>query len=151
MPGRGSIETTNLVGAAVALLIYALVILVFVSRLAGNVRAERGLGVAVIALAVPLLCLLFASGGSGRGPLYVVQLCLMIAYLVVELLLDYVFKIDFRNVRWMVVSYVTLFFAATGGMLGVASQAGKGWMYSSIVLFLVMAVLAFVQRAVTGM
>jgi hypothetical protein len=151
MPGKGVTETTNTVGAVVTLLIFALIILVFVSRLAGSARAERGLGLALIALAVPLLGLLVASRGGGRGALYVVQLGLMVAYLVAELLLDYVFRVDFRSVRWMVIGYVTLFFAATGGMLGVASQAGKVWMYSSIVLFLVMAVLAFVQRAVTGM
>lgn len=86
-----------------------------------------------------------------RPPLYFVQLGLMIVYFLVELLLDYILKIDFRSVRWMTITYVTLFFAATGGMLGVASHAGRGWSYASIALFLVMAVLAFVQRAVTGM
>ena len=68
-----------------------------------------------------------------------------------ELLLDYVFKIEFRQVRWMVISYVTLFFAGTGGMIGVAAEAGRSWSVSSVVLFLIMAVLAVVQRAKTGM
>ena len=40
----------------------------------------------------------------------------MLAWLVVEALLDYILKIDFRQVRWMVISYVTLFFAAAGGI-----------------------------------
>ena len=53
--------------------------------------------------------------------------------------------------RWMVISYVVLFFAGTGGLLGVASNAGRGWSISAIILFLIMAVLTFVQRAVTGM
>ena len=50
----------------------------------------------------------------------------------------------------MVISFVVLFFAAAGGMLGVAANAGRGWTISGVILFLVMAVLAFVQRAVTG-
>lgn len=69
----------------------------------------------------------------------------------VELLLDYILKIDFRNVGWMVISYVVLFFAGTGGMLGVAANAGRGWTILAVILFLVMAALAFIQRAVTGM
>ena len=69
----------------------------------------------------------------------------------VELLLDYVLKIEFRQVTWTVISYVMLFFAATGGMLGVAANGGRVWMISAVILYLVMAVLAFVQRAVTGM
>ena len=72
-------------------------------------------------------------------------------WLVVELLLDYILKIDFRNVRWMVISYVVLYFAGAGGMLGVAANAGRGWMILAITLFLVAAALAFIQRAVTGM
>ena len=39
----------------------------------------------------------------------------LLAYLLVEFLLDYVLKIEFRQVRWRVICYVTLFFA--GGKL----------------------------------
>jgi hypothetical protein len=52
---------------------------------------------------------------------------------------------------WMTISYVVLFFASAGGLLGIASYAGRTWTVSAVILFLVMAVLAFVQRAVTGM
>ena len=75
----------------------------------------------------------------------------MLVWLIVESLLDYILKIDFRNVGWMVISYVVLFFAGTGGMLGVAANAGRGWTILAAILFLVMAALAFIQRAVTGM
>jgi hypothetical protein len=75
----------------------------------------------------------------------------MLAWLVMEALLDYILKLDFRNVRWMLISYVVLFFAGTGGMLGVAADAGRNWSMTAIVLFLLMTVLTFVQRAVTGM
>ena len=68
-----------------------------------------------------------------------------------EFLLDYALKIEFRQTRWMVISYVVLYFARTGGMLGVAANAGRGWTISAVILFLVTAVLAFVQRSVTGM
>jgi len=35
-------------------------------------------------------------------------------------------------------------------MLGVAANAGRGWTILAVILFLVMAALAFIQRAVTG-
>jgi hypothetical protein len=50
-----------------------------------------------------------------------------------------------------VIGYVVLFFAGIGGMLGVAANAGRGWNIAALALFLIMAVLTFVQRAVTGM
>jgi hypothetical protein len=87
----------------------------------------------------------------GRPALYYIQVSCMLAWLVVEALLDYILKVDFRNVRWILISYVVLFFAGTGGMLGVAANAGRDWSIAAIVLFFLMTVLTFVQRAVTGM
>ena len=75
----------------------------------------------------------------------------MLAWLVMEALLDYVLKVDFRNTMWIVIPYVVMFFAGTGGMLGVAVYAGRRWTVSAIILFFIMAVLVFVQRAITGM
>ena len=151
MPFRCTPQSANLVGAVVAILVYVLTILVFSARLSGSSRTEHWLGLMLILLALPLVYLLIVAGGHARPPLYYVQLSLMLLYLLVELLLDYVLKLDFRSVRWMVISYVTLFFAGTGGMIGVASQAGKPWTVSAVVLFLLMAALAFFQRAKTGM
>ena len=75
----------------------------------------------------------------------------MMGFIIIELLLDYVFKVDFRNTRWMTITYVMLFFAGTGGMIGIASQAGKLWAILAIILFFIMTTLVFVQRAKTGM
>lgn len=151
MRSRGEMAALNLTGAVVTLLIYSLTIAVFVARLTAHPTLELRLGVVLVLLTVPLLYLLLKAPASGRSGLYFVQLSLMLAYLLAELLLDYVFRLDFRSVRWMTVVYVTLFFAATGGMLGVASAAGKAWSYGAIGLFLLMALLAFVQRRLTGM
>jgi len=51
----------------------------------------------------------------------------------------------------MTILYVMCFFAGTGGLIGIASLAGKRWGTAAIVLFLVMTFLAFFQRAKTGM
>ena len=146
-----SLGPADLIGAIAAVLIYALAILVFIARLAGSPRTEHWLGLALVSMAVPLVYLLVIAGGHARPPLYYVQLLLMVAYLVVELLLDYVLKLEFRSIRWMAIAYVMLFFSGTGGMIGVASHAGEPWMYTAIGLFLSMAILAFVQHAKTGL
>ena len=145
------LEKTNLLGAIVAVVFYVLVILIFAARLAGRPRLEHYLGYAMFLLAVPLAYLLVKAPSLQRPALYYVQIVLLLVYLAAEALLDYIFKTDFRQVRWMTIAYVTLFFAASGGMLGVAALAGKSWSVASISLFLAMAVLAFVQRSITGM
>jgi RimJ/RimL family protein N-acetyltransferase len=50
----------------------------------------------------------------------------------------------------MAITYVTFYFAALGGMIGVSSLAGRTWTTSAVILFLIALALALFQRAVTG-
>jgi len=145
------LEKTNLLGAITAIAFFVSAILVFVFRLLGKTQYENWIGYFEFLLAIPLIYLLIQAPQLGRPALYYIQIACMLAWLILEALLDHILKVDFRITRWMVISYVVLFFAGTGGLLGVASNAGRGWSISAIILFLIMAVLTFVQRAVTGM
>jgi hypothetical protein len=145
------ITKLNLFGAYVAVFILLTSSLVFIFRLLNQQKAEYWSGIALIITIVPLCFLLYNSSQYKRPPIYFIQLGLIILFIIVELLLDYIFKVDFRHSKWMVISYVTLFFAATGGMIGVASQAGKYWTFSAVFLFLIMTALAFIQHAKTGL
>lgn len=145
------LEKANLLGAIVAVAFYVSAILVFAFRLIGKPQYGHWIGYFEFLLAIPLIFLLLKAPLLDRPALYYIQIACMLAWLVVEALLDYILMIDFRNVQWMIISYVVLFFAGTGGMLGVASNAGREWSISAIILFLIMAILTFVQRAVTGM
>jgi hypothetical protein len=144
------LEKTNLLGAVTAIAFFVSAILVFVFRLLGKPQYENWISYFEFLLAIPLIYLLIQAPKLKRPALYYIQFGCMLAWLALEALLDYILRVDFRNIRWMVIGYVVLFFAGTGGLLGVASNAGRGWSISAIILFLIMAVLAFVQRAVTG-
>jgi hypothetical protein len=147
----GMLEKVNILGAGVALAFYLSAMLVFISRLVDHRQIGTWIGYFEFLLAIPLIYLLSTGPQLQRPVLYYLQVGLMLAWLLVEFLLDYAWKVDFRQVRWIVIGYVVLFFAGTGGMLGVAALAGRAWTIAALVLFLVMAVLTFVQRALTGM
>jgi len=145
------LERTNQLGAIVTVAIFVLYISLFVLRLLDRAALGHRIATVQFLAVLPLVYLLFTARQLERPTLYYIQISLMLVFLLVELLLDYLLMIEFRQVRWMVISYVTLFFASTGGLLGLAATAGRAWTISSGLLFLVMAILAFVQRAVTGM
>lgn len=144
-------ERMDLLGAILAVSLYSLYILLFVFRLLDQVRAGHWIASLQFLAAIPLVYLLLKGPQLGRPGIYYLQIGLMLVFLLVELLLDYIYLVNFRQVRWMVISYVVLFFAATGGLLGVAAYAGRTWTMAAVILYLIMAVLAFVQRALTGM
>jgi hypothetical protein len=141
----------DLLGAIAAHVVFVSSILTFSSRMLFRTGPGHWIGIPILLMAFPLAYLLVRAPEFDRPPIYYVQVGVMLAWLLVLLAVDYVFRYDFRQTRWMVISYVVLYFAGLGGMIGIASQAGRGWMISAIVLFLIAGVLAFVQRAVTGL
>ena len=146
------IEQVNLIGGIITLAYFSAMIVIFALRLLGKADLGKTLGLVQTLIAIPLVgYLLYTAWQLDRPKLYYIQISLFLAFLIVELLIDFILRIDFRQVRWMVITYVTFFFAAAGGMIGVAGYAGIGWTIAAVILFLIMAVLAFVQRAVTGM
>lgn len=145
------VEQLNRLGAVVAIVFFLSAILVFVFRLVGKPQYGQWMGYLEFLLAIPLIYLLITAPRYQRPPIYTIQIGCILVWLAVSALLDYILKIDFRSTRWMVIAYVVLFFAGSGGLLGIAALAGRQWTIPAVALFLIMAVLAFVQRGVTGM
>jgi RsiW-degrading membrane proteinase PrsW (M82 family) len=69
---------------------------------------------------------------------------IIIAYLILEILLDYVLRIPFREILAIHVPYIVVFYAALFSMIAVSFEKNKKMGYSVIVTFLIlMACLAF--------
>ena len=143
-------EKMDLIGAIVAHVVFISSIITFASRMIFKLKPGHWVGIPILLMIFPLGYLLLKAPEFNRPILYYVQIGTMLVWLIALFLVDYVLKYDFRQTQWMVISYVVLYFAGMGGMIGIAAEAGRGWTISAIVLFLIAAVLAFVQRAVTG-
>jgi len=149
---KASTETVaDLVGAMTANVYMLMIIAVFVARILGLFEISRWIGFASSLVIFPLLYLFAVGLGTGRRKIYFAWLALMVLFALFELVVDQILMIDIRSARWTVVPYVVFFFAATGGMIGGAAQAGRAWSISTSMVFIAMAVLAFVQRAMTGL
>lgn len=141
----------NLLGSSIAIIILLVCCLIFIFRIIGQNKTEYWLGIILIATALPLFYLLLTASHFNRPILFYLQIAIMIIFLAVELFLDYIFKVDFRNIKWLAIPYVILFFAGTGGMIGIASQSGRFVTIIAVVLFFIMTFLAFYQHFRTGM
>ncbi len=144
-------RTANLVGAITANVYMLLVIAMFTARILGWLEIGRWTGIISSLVIIPLIYLFIVGLKTDRRMIYFVWLVLMILFSLFELIVDDMLEVDFRSVQWAVVPYVMFFFAATGGMIGVAMQAGKPWTRLTCIMFLIMAIMAFVQRGITGL
>ena len=148
---RSREERLNLLGAVVAHVIFISSIVTFAGRMLFDLGPGHWIGTPILLMALPLGYLLVVARKLRRPPLYYVQISIMLLWLIALFMIDYVFKYDFRDTRWMVIGYVTLYFAGIGGMIGISALAGKAWTRSAVILFFIAGILAFVQRAVTGL
>jgi hypothetical protein len=143
-------EKLDILGAVVAHVIFISSIITFASRIIFGLKPGHWVGTPILLMVFPLCYLLLKGPEFNRPFLYYVQIGIMLAFLILLFLVDYVLKYDFRQTQWMVIGYVVLYFAGAGGMIGVAALAGRAWMISAIILFFITLILAFVMRAVTG-
>ena len=145
------LKNTNNLGILVTLFLYVLYILMFGLRLVGRTKLGHWLASLQFLSVIVFIYLLLKAPQFNRPFLYTLQIGLMLCFLLVEFVLDYILKLDFRQIRWVVITYVTFFFAATGGLLGlVAMKRDRLWTIIAVILILIMAALAFISRAVTG-
>ncbi len=144
------VERLNLIGAITATVIFASSIITFSSRMIFGLGPGHWVGIPILLMAFPLGYLVLTAPSANRPFLYYLQAGIMLLWIITLFLVDYIFNYDFRQTQWMVITYVIFYFAGAGGMIGIASLAGRSWTISSIVLFFIALILAFVQRAVTG-
>jgi hypothetical protein len=140
----------DLLGAITGHVVFISSIITFASRMLFKLKPGHWVGIPILLMAFPLAYLLVRAPEFDRPFLYYIQIGVMLVWLIVLFLVDYVLKYDFRQTQWMVIGFVVLYFAGMGGMIGIAAQAGRRWTVSAIILFLIATGLAFVQRAVTG-
>jgi len=116
-----------LIGAITANVYMLLVMAVFIARILGQFQTGQWIGLASTLALIPLAYLFVVGLNTNRRRIYFVWLGLMILFVLFELIVDHILSIDFRSIQWAVALYVMFFFGATGGMIGVAAQAGKPW------------------------
>lgn len=97
---------------------------VFLARARGLERTEYVLGLVVVALALPIIVIVVLNVLHQRAWWTIVLPLPLILYCLVELLLDYILKLAFRNTG-LVWLYIPIFYLGLWGMIGYAFLIGR--------------------------
>jgi hypothetical protein len=100
---------------------------IFVAQKHGRQDLTRRLGITWLALAVPLSVVFVRYLVAGRATWIVVYFAAILVYMLVELLLDYVFKVDFRARKITHIPYIVLEYVALFGLIGIAFDIDRAW------------------------
>ena len=125
-----------------------IMVAIFLSRPAGRKRLEYWLGIANLALILPLAAGILFNLSAGREWWATVLPALLLAFLLLELLLDYILKLQFRQTR-LLGPYLLLYYAAQMGMIGYAFLVSEPWGFVTLVTyFLCLGATAYSYRKV---
>jgi len=128
---------------AIANLFNLLIVGIMLSRPGQKEKLERALGLIVVILTFPLLGGMFVNFYYQRPWWTIVLPGILIFFCFLEFLLDYVFKISFRQSRWLW-GYLLFFYLAQWGMIGYGF--GVNWIFGFVTLltyFLSLAATAY--------
>jgi len=118
---------------AVANLTNLLMAGIFLARFrgAGGGRVEYNLGLVAVAMIIPLVVVIIVNLVGKRELWTVVLPAVLVVYLLAEFLLDYVFKIPFRQ-NALLWPYIFLYYAGLMAMIGYTFLVGK--VYGAVTL-----------------
>ena len=101
-----------------------LMAILFVCRKKGLERAEYFLGLIIVATILPLMIILVLNLLENRELWFYLLIIPIILFLLVEWVLDYLLKIDFRNTS-IIWPYISLYYLALMGLIGYSFLVNK--------------------------
>ncbi len=119
---------------AVANLINLLLVVMFTARGRKNEKLERVTGLIIVAMAVPLAAASLLGALERRAWWTWGLPLLMVAFCVVEYLVDYAGKVEFRGRRAMK-PYLMLFYLALMAMIGYSFLLGRTYGYVTLATY----------------
>jgi hypothetical protein len=143
MSADGTVRVLDTGLCVIAVLVNLLMIGIFLSRPAGLRRLERTLGLVLEALGVFVAAAAIWNALSGREWWAVALPALLVAFLLVELVLEYILQFDFRHSP-LLGPYLLLYYLALMGMIGYAFLVSRTWgMLVLVTYFLQLAATAY--------
>jgi hypothetical protein len=104
-----------------------LIACILVAEERGRVDLRRKFGALWLCLAVPLAIVFFNDLIIGREPWIMICFGLIFLYMLVEWLLDYVWKFEFRNKLSLHVPYIMLEYLALFSLIAISFSIDRTW------------------------
>jgi len=138
---------SDLIFALTAIAFMLLLAVLLAAQKNQRVKTTRGIGVVWLLLAVPFAIVFSRYLAEGRGVWSLLPLSLVLLYMLVKALLDFVFKIDFRRRRITRLATLTLMCLALFSLIWIAFGIAPSWGTPILIAFGILAVsLIFLYR-----
>ena len=109
-----------------------------------EMRLVHLIGIGLISLGIPFLIVLYHTLTAGHNKYVRIALAVVLAYILTELLLDFIFMYDFRSRFITHFPYILLEYGAFAGLIYTSFTISKRWGWAvSITFWIAMAALIY--------
>jgi energy-coupling factor transporter transmembrane protein EcfT len=126
----------DLAVVVIANLLNLILTLIFLNRVFGRTEWEHWLGYGTLIMILPLTIIAVANLNEKRNWAFWVLPLVMVAYLVVEFVLDYWLKFNYRQTAWLG-PYLLVYYVALFAMIGYAFLAGKTYGFITLITYFI--------------
>jgi hypothetical protein len=117
---------------------------IFVAQKKVRHKMTRTLGILWLGLAIPLSIVFVRYLVIGRETWITIYFVCILLYMLVELLLDYVLKADFRSKKITHIPYIILEYIALFGLIGISFAIDRVWgVVVSVTFWMLLACLVY--------
>jgi hypothetical protein len=110
----------------------------YIATKLGNMILVQVCGAIVLSLIIPFTITLLGYMKEKAEKRTIVSHVFILFYLFLELLLDYIFKIPFREILAIHVPYIMVFYAAMFSMIGVSFEKNRKMGFVVTITFLIL-------------
>jgi hypothetical protein len=133
---------------SIANLFNILMVGIFISRVKGTPHPQLVSLIWVIFI-ILLTIIVVLNINSKRAWWEIILPLLFIAYLILEVVLDYIMKLDFRN-TWLLGPYLLMYYASILGMIGYTFRMGKTYGFVTLVTYFLSQIAALYSYVNVG-
>jgi hypothetical protein len=130
------LKIIDLAVVVIANLANLLLAAMFLYRGRGNPKVGSAFGWVAVVLGFPLAAAAVMNALGGRPWWAIVLPWLLVLFDVVEFILDYILKFDFRSTRWLG-PYLALYYLALMGMIGYAFAVDKPYGFVTLITYFI--------------
>lgn len=142
-------QKLDLLVVVIANVLNLILTLIFLNRVFGRAEWEPWLGYGTLVMAIPLAAIAIANLAGGRSWAFWLLPLVMVAYLVVEFLLDYLLKLDFRHTA-LLGPYLLIYYLGLFAMIGYAFMVGRSFGFITLVTYFINLAATFFSYARVG-
>lgn len=131
-------ELNDLIFFLAAIIFNVAVSLIYLSTKFENTQLRQVSGAFVIAMIIPFSITFYSYFKQGAGKNITISHVVILFYLVLEVLLDYILLIPFRDIPVLHVPYIIIFYAAEFSIIGVVFDRNRKMGFVVLATFFVL-------------